>query len=660
MRSSSMTVAVDYLRRTLSLQDATDMTDGQLVEAFIASKDQAAFEALLRRHGPMVFSVCRRFIHDVQDAEDVFQATFLVFIRKAASVKPRDMVANWLHGVAYNIALKARAMIARRRVRECQLADIPEPEARVHQGSQDLRSIIDHELCHLPEKYRLPILLCDLEGRSIKEAMLQVGWPQGTLAGRLARARKMLASRLVRRGVAVSGSALAALLSENAVSACVSNSLLLTAAKIANLIGTGNAVTSMVSAGVIAFTEGALKSMMLTKLKIAALATLALAILVAFGSGLLTQPTAAAQQGEGQAATGKQPASLEESALPDEAKLHGEWVGKDDTGVNISMIFGPKNTVQLIAENGRNFKGTFAVNWRMNPYHLDLKWEWDRANTSGQTIIEFPKNGQLRIEDRNGEDGRPKGFTKDAILLTKRESSPGGSKQARSDATRDLEVAEFYRNTGHFGSAYFYYELIERRYPETDYAKKAAQALDDLKKRRIRLADGSEAWPTPGSGWVAVVESRNVALENGKGPTTIILENAKLVIEPKGKMKLVPVKTEKGNAVRLEIPGVTVEVPRLKIQSGKDTIEVSADAEGMLQVTKSSGARVGQIIVVGNNKTPTTEILKKVPIFPGELLDYPALRTAERNLAAFNATVTVIEIGDNAEFKDILISIKEK
>src|SRR5262249_5631942 len=152
---------------------------------------------------------------DNHDAEDAYQAVFLVLVRKASSVAPREMVANWLHGVARQTARKATALNARRRGREKQLQTLPELAVAARHPWPDLEPLLDQELSCLPEKYRLPVILCDLEGKSIKEATRLLGCPQGTLAGRLARARAMLARRLVRRGVTLSGGALALLLSQN-------------------------------------------------------------------------------------------------------------------------------------------------------------------------------------------------------------------------------------------------------------------------------------------------------------------------------------------------------------------------------------------------------------------------------------------------------------
>src|SRR5260370_5200988 len=174
----------------------------------------------------MVLAVCRRVLHHDQDAEDAFQATFLVLVRKAATIWPRHMLPNWLLGVAYRTALAAKTAAAGRRLRERQANPMISTDAPVNELWRDLRPILDEELSHLPSKYRVPIVLCDLEGKSRQEAARQLGWLPGTLSGRLARARAMLAKRLTRRGLTVSGGVLAGALAQNLPSASAPPSLL--------------------------------------------------------------------------------------------------------------------------------------------------------------------------------------------------------------------------------------------------------------------------------------------------------------------------------------------------------------------------------------------------------------------------------------------------
>src|SRR5262245_31449848 len=194
------------LRRVLqTLGGATlaqaGLTDGQLLEDYLRSREGAAFAALVQRHGPMVWGVCRRVLAHHHDAEDAFQATFLVLARKATSIRPREMVANWLHGVAQRTALKAKSLMSKRQRKEQQVANLPEPEAAPQNTWENLEALLDQELACLPDKYRIAIVLCDLEGKTGKEAARQLKIPEGTLASRLRTARVMLAKRLARRGV---------------------------------------------------------------------------------------------------------------------------------------------------------------------------------------------------------------------------------------------------------------------------------------------------------------------------------------------------------------------------------------------------------------------------------------------------------------------------
>jgi RNA polymerase sigma factor (sigma-70 family) len=191
-----------YLLRHLRRLAAPAEPDADLLGRFVATSDEAPFAALVRRHGPMVLGVCRRLLHQEQDAEDAFQATFLVLARKAGSVRPAGALAAWLHGVARRVSLKARAARARR-----QSAPPVPPPTRGGAGpldelsARELLAAVDEELQRLPAAYRLPLVLCCLEGRSQQEAARQLGWAPGSLKGRLERGRKRLHARLARRGL---------------------------------------------------------------------------------------------------------------------------------------------------------------------------------------------------------------------------------------------------------------------------------------------------------------------------------------------------------------------------------------------------------------------------------------------------------------------------
>jgi RNA polymerase sigma factor (sigma-70 family) len=289
-----MSKVLDHLRKAALAGGEAERTDGHLLECFVTANDAAALEALVRRHGPMVWGVCRRVLRNHQDAEDAFQATFLVLVRKAACVKPREMVVNWLYGVAHRTALKARATAAKRAARERRLMDLPEPEAAPAKDVwSDLRPFLDQELSRLPDKYRSTILLCDLEGKSRKEAACRLKIPEGTLSSRLTTARAKLARRLARHGLAVSGGALAVVLSEKAASGAVPPVVLSCTIRTATLVaaGTGAAV-GVIPAQVAALIQGVLTSMLLNKLKTLALVSLLVCLLGGgLGASLLARQT---------------------------------------------------------------------------------------------------------------------------------------------------------------------------------------------------------------------------------------------------------------------------------------------------------------------------------------------------------------------------------
>jgi len=294
MAFSPMSEVTQHLRKMMLLRDGAGLTDGQLLEDYISRRDEAALAALVRRHAPTVWGVCRRMLRNYHDAEDAFQATFLVFARKATSIASPELLANWLYGVANQTALNARTTAARRSARERQMAQMPEPEAVPQDLWHDLRPVLDQELSRLPDKYRIPIVLCDLEGKTRKEAAQQLGCPEGTVAGRLARARALLARRLARRGLAASGGTLAAVLARNAALASAPTAVVLRTIKAAGLFGAGQAAaTALIPAKVAALTEGVLKTMLLTKLKIATAVLLVVAGLLVAGLGALARPALA-------------------------------------------------------------------------------------------------------------------------------------------------------------------------------------------------------------------------------------------------------------------------------------------------------------------------------------------------------------------------------
>jgi RNA polymerase sigma factor (sigma-70 family) len=285
MASRQLTAFLHRLREAALRQEGVEISDGELLDAFIVQRDEAAFEALVRLHGPMVLSVCQRILGNVADAEDAFQATFLVLVRKAGSIRPRGMVGNWLYGVAQNTARHAKAIIARRQQKEREAAAMRKPTTPEEAGT-DLKAWLDQELPALPDKYRAPIVLCDLEGKTIREAAQRLSWPQGTVATRLTRGRALLARRLARHGLFLTGAALPLALASGSAPASVPTCLIVSTVQAGTAVAAGQATAAgLISAKVAALADGMMKAMLLKKLK--ALGGVLLAIALLTGSGAM-------------------------------------------------------------------------------------------------------------------------------------------------------------------------------------------------------------------------------------------------------------------------------------------------------------------------------------------------------------------------------------
>ncbi len=282
MDGGGLKSAVRYLRSLFEADPRVGVSDEELIERFVAHRESAALESLVLRHGPMVWGVCRRILRDHHDIEDAFQATFLVLARRAEAITPRRKVGNWLYGVAYQTAMKARATKAKRRRRESAVANLPEPESAATSQRNDLAELLDGELKRLPDRYRTPIVLCELEGLTHGEAAERLGCPIGTVSGRLSRARTLLAKRLTQRGATAGGVVLAALFTEQqaTASAEVSAQLLSATVKAAiEFAAKQTKAATIVSAEVANLTTEVLKTMRTTRIKIVAavLATFLLA-----------------------------------------------------------------------------------------------------------------------------------------------------------------------------------------------------------------------------------------------------------------------------------------------------------------------------------------------------------------------------------------------
>lgn len=398
MPTSPLSVVIQHLQANLR-PDSDGMTDGELLARFVRSRDEDAIAALVRRHASMVWGVCRRLLnHD--DAEDAFQATFLVLVRKATSV-PEQAVANWLYGVARQTAIRLRATAAKRGRRETQVVNMPEPTVPEVRDA-GLQVAVDEELSRLPDHYRGVIVLCDLEGMTRKEAARQLDIPEGSVASRLARARALLAKRLALRGVVFSGSSVAALVSAGAASASAPPALVASTIKAASLLATGQAA-GIVTAKVVALTDGVVQAMFITKIKSVLVVVLVVGLAlggIGLGVGLSTNPAAMAQaERPASPATAKKEATVkailpiaadateEEVTKKEMAKLQGTWAavsvergGKtlpDEEVKKLDIrltIKGDEFMLMPLASTGPEHfpHGNFRINPAKNPKTIDF------------------------------------------------------------------------------------------------------------------------------------------------------------------------------------------------------------------------------------------------------------------------------------------------
>jgi RNA polymerase sigma factor (sigma-70 family) len=331
------------LTRRMAAETLRDQSDRELVERFLARQDEAGFEALVRRHGPMVYRVCWRVLQHSQDSEDAFQATFLVLAQKLRTVRNRDSLASWLHGVAHRVAQKARAQAAAR-YRHQRRAALSEAVPPDEVPWRELRTVLDAELASLPERLRQPLILCYLAGHTQEEAAGHLGWSKSTLIRRLEQARTALGRRLTRRGVVWPAALSAVLLSDCAAQAALPPGLIGSAVEAAAADAAGGAAPSAVSAKLAAFSEGVLDIMWMNKMKIVAgvlvLAGVVLGGVWLVGAGWLAadepEPPRGGQEAQLPAPEPPSPAGREPRVKPGRLLLyrqgHLTLIGPDGTG----------------------------------------------------------------------------------------------------------------------------------------------------------------------------------------------------------------------------------------------------------------------------------------------------------------------------------------
>jgi RNA polymerase sigma factor (sigma-70 family) len=416
-RSAGVSVLSD-LQTLLDAGVVGGSTDAQLLER-VASRGEggdAAFAVLVARYGPMVHRVCRRILSHSQDAEDAFQATFLVLSLKAGRLQRPDLLANWLYGVAFRVAAKAKANDIRRRVHE-QRRMAMTPEAVSPEGRSELLEALDEEIHQLPSKYRVPVVLCYLKGMSRDEAARHLGCPVGTIESWLSRARARLRSRLARRGVALPAGLLAMLLIRESEAASIALPRACVDAAVSIAIRSQGArvmVAWMVPAPIMALTRGVVGHMLVNKIKI----VVAMALMgLCAGAGVFATRVPGAWSPD-DVATGvsrtDRRTQKQNKPAGDQRRFQGTWSavsGKEqakdvpeDALKDFKITFsGDKVTIHRPAGE-RN--GTFKLDPSRKPSGIDMAFE-----VMGQTVTVlgvYAFDGEnLRICFSEPDDERP-------------------------------------------------------------------------------------------------------------------------------------------------------------------------------------------------------------------------------------------------------------
>jgi RNA polymerase sigma factor (sigma-70 family) len=429
MATTNLNVFMRRLVRGMKAETLGDQSDRQLVERFLAAREEAALETLLRRHALMVYRVCWRILQQDQDAEDAFQATFLLLVQKLQTVRKQASLGSWLHGVARRVALKANARATARGRHERRAAAsraVPAEEATW----RELRLILDAELVQLPDKWRLPLILCYLESRTQDEAAEQLGWSKNTLRRRLEEARKALGRRLARSGVGPAALA-AVLLSDCASAAALPSSLIASTVEAAARVATGETIAAVAAAGVAALVNGVGGTLVLPGSNIALALLLAGGFVAAGTVFSVSRPAAESPQTRETSGVPKQPQEPRDEGTKNRIvdALAGSWQMKLPAGFRYQVLLRPLGANRVSVENAVRFSGIYEL--RQGRLILaeaatraEKGFEWEvrgagelalvaqppvaktGASYLGATLCRLPVEGQPIPRQQNGPPGR--------------------------------------------------------------------------------------------------------------------------------------------------------------------------------------------------------------------------------------------------------------
>lgn len=384
MRSSALAAGVRHLRGVMALHGRDQENDEQLLHAFASRRDDSAFAALVGRHGSMVMNVCSRVLGQQQDAEDAFQATFLVLARKAALLRDKTALASFLHGTAYRMAMKAKQSAARRRQHEGQAASRAPVDPVDELSWREVRTLLDEEIACLSEKYRIVFILCVLENTSREEAAKRLGLKPGTVSSRLTTARKRLAQRLAYRGVELT-TVLAAAAVMTPPASALPMGLMVSTIKAATAVAAGEGLSGIVTASVAELVESATAAMMVSKIKLATIAFLTLSLLGGAGVWLNAQPHATIPLPEQPPAAKSDDKPKAAPSKPEEAKteeFRGQVLdpdGKPFAGAKLHFIYPTPKELPIPVRATSDAEGRFRFRVAKTEFDRAKLEPWEEA-----------------------------------------------------------------------------------------------------------------------------------------------------------------------------------------------------------------------------------------------------------------------------------------